>query len=121
MSMRRPWDEGDEPDPRASLANERTLLAYTRTALALVVAGAPLAGSHRFADVPDWLAAIGVPLIILGLFTTIAGRRRYVETERAMRLGQPLPVPLVAMLLPWGLAAIAVGGIVIAIVALATN
>jgi len=121
-AMKPHWrEDGEEPDPRWSLANERTLLAYTRTALALVVAGFVLAGSNRFADVPDWLAVIGLPVILLGLFTSIAGRRRYVDAQRAMRMGEPLPVPLVAMLLPWGLAVIAVGGIVVGVIALATN
>ena len=32
-------DEGTEPDPRFTFANERTFLAWSRTALALVVAG----------------------------------------------------------------------------------
>ena len=32
-------DPGHEPDPRFTLANERTFLAWNRTALALVVAG----------------------------------------------------------------------------------
>ena len=31
--------EGREPDPRFTFANERTFLAWSRTALALVVAG----------------------------------------------------------------------------------
>ena len=31
--------EGTEPDPRFTFANERTFLAWSRTALALVVAG----------------------------------------------------------------------------------
>jgi hypothetical protein len=31
--------EGTEPDPRYTFANERTFLAWSRTALALVVAG----------------------------------------------------------------------------------
>jgi len=34
-----PGDEGEEPDPRFTLANERTFLAWVRTALALVAGG----------------------------------------------------------------------------------
>ena len=33
------YREGVEPDPRFTFANERTFLAWLRTALALVVAG----------------------------------------------------------------------------------
>ena len=62
MSLRRPpwWPtEGDEPDPRWTLANERTLLAYERTALGLLVAGLAVAGSRAVADAPPWLSAMG--------------------------------------------------------------
>jgi putative membrane protein len=34
-----PRDSGHDPDPRLTLANERTLLAWTRTALALAAVG----------------------------------------------------------------------------------
>ena len=47
---------GEEPDPRASLANERTFLAWVRTALALAAGGValealdlPVAGGLRLA------------------------------------------------------------------------
>ena len=32
-------DVGEDPDPRFTFANERTLLAWNRTALALIAAG----------------------------------------------------------------------------------
>lgn len=35
--------EGDDPDPRFSMANERTFLAWIRTALALIAGGIGLA------------------------------------------------------------------------------
>jgi putative membrane protein len=58
--------EGDKPDPRWSLANERTVLAYSRTALAFLVAGLALAGSRDFAQTPWWFAALGIPLTVFG-------------------------------------------------------
>ena len=36
------YDEGAEPDARYSLANERTFLAWIRTALAVLAAGVAL-------------------------------------------------------------------------------
>ena len=36
------YDDGDEPDPRFSFANERTFLAWVRTALALLAGGVAL-------------------------------------------------------------------------------
>lgn len=42
-----PGDVGAEPDPRFSFANERTFLAWNRTALALIAAGAAAAAFLR--------------------------------------------------------------------------
>lgn len=53
---RRVYDLGDEPDPRFTLANERALLAWLRTALALVVTGVAVVGlSGHLA--PAWKVA----------------------------------------------------------------
>lgn len=51
------YEEGHEPDYRFSLANERTFLAWMRTALALLAAGVLL---HQFAGRihPTWLLAV---------------------------------------------------------------
>ena len=98
------WTVGDEPDPRWSLANERTLLAYSRTSLGLVVAGIAVVGSHTAADLPAWFAAVGLPLIATGLVLAVFGRRRFIEAQRAMRLHEPLPPPRAAHLVPWGIA-----------------
>ena len=113
--------EGEEPDPRWSLANERTLLAYSRTALALVVAGLAIAGSHRIADLPVWVAVLGLPAIALGAAVAVLGRRRFFEIQRAMRLGEPLHAPTAASLLPFGIGLFAVAGFVIVAVELARS
>jgi putative membrane protein len=113
--------EGEEPDPRWSLANERTLLAYSRTALALVVAGLAIAGSHRIADLPVWVAILGLPVIALGGAVAIVGRRRYIEIQRAMRLGEPLRAPTAASLLPFGIGLFAIAGFVIVAIELARS
>ena len=69
--------EGEEPDPRWSLANERTLLAYNRTALAFIVAGLAVAGSRSIADTSRWFAALGLPLIVVGAVVALGGGRRF--------------------------------------------
>lgn len=104
--------EGQEPDPRWSLANERTLLAYQRTAMALMVAGLAVAGARSAADVPIWFAALGLPLIALGGVVALEGRKRFLEAQRAMRTGTPLPPPRITRLLPYGIAAVAAGALV---------
>lgn len=124
MSSRRPrwWPtDGDEPDPRWTLANERTLLAYERTALGLLVSGLAVVGSRAVAEAPRWFAAMGLPLIVLGAAAALEGRRRFVSAQRAMRTGEPLDAPAVAGFLPWGIAAVATVGLVAALVELASS
>jgi putative membrane protein len=82
-------DGGREPDYRFSLANERTLLAWVRTALALDAAGL---GVVRFAPpLAGWREAVGVALVLLGAVAAWSGYRRFLATGRAMRIGAPLP------------------------------
>ncbi|WP_106400959.1 YidH family protein [Actinocorallia populi] len=83
--------EEEEPDYRFSLANERTFLAYVRTALALD-AGA-LAIVQLLPDVATsgLRRAAAVALAVLGLVIVLAGYRRWSLNQRAMRRGQPLP------------------------------
>ena len=111
-----PWwpTDGEEPDPRWSLANERTLLAYTRTALAFLVAGLAIAASHTAADTPAWLAAAGLPLMAAAGLIANAGRDRFIEAQRALRSGEPLTAPRAASLISRGLAALTVVAIVLA-------
>lgn len=110
--------EGDEPDPRWSLANERTLLAYQRTAMALLVAGLAVAGARSAADVPIWFAALGLPLVVLGGVVALEGRKRFLDAQRAMRTGAPLPPPRITRLLPYGIAVVAGGALVSGLVQL---
>jgi putative membrane protein len=110
MSERRSasWTSaGEEPDPRWTLANERTFLAYERTALGLLVAGLAMTGSRIIADAPLWLAATGIPFMAMGGAVGLEGRRRFVTAQAAMRAGTPLESPRVVAFLPLGIAAIA--------------
>jgi putative membrane protein len=102
--------EGEAPDYRASLANERTLLAYTRTALAFAVAGAAVIGTPLLTDGPAWLALVGVLPVVAGALVAVGARRRYLDSERAMRTGAPLPPPLLAVRTSTGVAVAALLG-----------
>ena len=84
------YSDGDEPDPRFSLANERTFLAWIRTALAFIAAG--LAIEALQVPVTQWLrVGIAVVLVLAGLAATTQAWLAWTRTERAMRRGTPLP------------------------------
>ena len=123
VSDRSGWwpTDGDEPDPRWSLANERTLLAYCRTALAFIVAGLAVAGSRPIADTSFWFAALGLPLILVGATVAVGGGQRFIAAQRAMRIGAPLGAPVVAAVLPLAIGVIAVVASITATIAAFTG
>jgi putative membrane protein len=84
------------PDYRFSLANERTLLAWLRTALALVAGGVAMTQFVPELGVPGGGPAVSVGLLVGGLVTALTGHRRYLRNERAIAADQPLPVSTAA-------------------------
>jgi len=84
-----PQRVGKEPDYRFTLANERTFLAWIRTALALSAGG--MAALHLIPDVGG-SALLGLGLLALSLATAATSYRRWAHNETSMRLGQPLTV-----------------------------
>lgn len=83
------YNHGSEPDPRFSFANERTFLAWLRTALAMVAGGVAL-DAFEVGD-GDRRTAVVLILMVLGLLCAVASWIRWARAERAMRLDQPLP------------------------------
>ncbi len=84
------YREGSEPDPRFSLANERTFLAWLRTALALY-AGAFALEALVVPAADGWRFAAAAVFLALGTIAAIQAWFGWAATERAMRLGRPLP------------------------------
>ena len=108
-------NSGTEPDPRFTFANERTFLAWSRTALALVVAGLGIVQLlPPFPGVPVGRHLLGVPLIVLGAVLAVAAYVEWVHNQRALRRGDPLP----RSILPYLLAATVAGIAVIAAIVL---
>jgi len=87
--MTRSSEDRLDVDVRFLLANERTLLAWLRTALALLAGGVALAqlAGHRVI-----LTVVGVGLLVLGSVAAIVGYLRYRAAGRAIRAGT-LPEP----------------------------
>ena len=79
-----------EIDPRFSMANERTYLAWIRTALALVAVGLVAAKAIEFDhEAARWV--VSIPPIVGGAALALEARLRWRAYERAMRAGEPLP------------------------------
>ena len=84
--------EGSEPDARFTFANERTFLAWNRTALALVVAGLAIAQLlPPFPGVPFGRHLLAIPLIALGAILAVSAYLEWRRNQAALRDGQPLP------------------------------
>ncbi|MFJ8751216.1 YidH family protein [Streptomyces sp. NPDC102441] len=83
--------EGDTPDYRFSLANERTFLAWIRTALALIGGGFAV---DQFLPELVWgvRAGLALGLLAAGVLCALRAVNHWVRCERAMRRGEDLPV-----------------------------
>lgn len=101
------YGHGVEPDPRFSLANERTFLAWVRTALALLGAGVGIE-ALRVPEAPEFrLPAAGV-LLLLGLLAIVQGWVGWARSERSLRLRLALPGPTTAVIIAAGVLVAAV-------------
>ena len=85
-----PKQAGSPADPRFSFANERTFLAWNRTALALVGGGLAASQLLKFGFDSGRLI-VGLPLIALGAAIGLAAISRWRASELAMRRRAPLP------------------------------
>lgn len=91
----RPDDAGHdheiEPDVRFTYANERTFLAWNRTALAIIATGVVVVGILPKFDVEFGRRILGIPMILLGAFLSWRSLGEWRDNEEAMRHERPLP------------------------------
>jgi putative membrane protein len=98
-----------EPDARFTFANERTFLAWTRTALAFVVAGLGIVRLlPPFHGVPWGRQLLGVPLIVLGGVISLVGYGEWVRNQRALRRREPLARSVLPRILSMTIAGLAI-------------
>ncbi|TNC27612.1 YidH family protein [Amycolatopsis alkalitolerans] len=108
------YEEGQEPDYRFTLANERTFLAWLRTALALVAGAVALTQLVPSFAVPHLKTALAVLLAVAGTVLAALSYRRWAKVQRAMRHGRPLPMDWLPATI--GVVAAVVGLVVVAVV-----
>lgn len=108
--------DGEEPDPRFTLANERTFLAWIRTSLAFLAGGVALE-AFRLPGVPEHLwSGAAVLVLSVGLVIAAGAWVRWLRVERAMRRGSALPIPAIVPFLS-GVAVTACVAVLVVVIA----
>lgn len=82
---------GEAPDYRFSLANERTFLAWIRTALGFLAAGVGLDQLAPDLATPLIRETVSLLLCLFAGAMALYGYLRWLRNEKAMRLKQDLP------------------------------
>jgi putative membrane protein len=95
----------DEPDYRFTLANERTFLAWFRTALALIAGGVAIVQLSPSIALSGTRQLLGILLTVAGGGLSLAAVVRWWRVQAAMRRGEDLPPTRIPVILGLGLAA----------------
>jgi putative membrane protein len=85
--------KGTDPDPRFTLANERTFLAWIRTSLGLMGAGVAIEVFSVDVGGTTSRKLLAVVLVVAGAVVAVGAAVRWFNVERAMRLDRTLPAP----------------------------
>lgn len=83
--------QGVEPDYRFTLANERTFLAWERTALGLLAAAVAVVQLVPELSIAGARHVLGAVLALLAILTAGMGILRWEQVDRAIRRDLPLP------------------------------
>ncbi len=105
-----------EPDVQVSFANERTFLAWERTALGLITAGLAITQLLPSFDFPGGRRLIGLPLIALGSVIAAVSYWEWRRNQDAIRSGQALPRSLLPLIVAIVVSVVALFGFVLVIV-----
>ena len=105
-----------EPDPRFTLANERTALAWVRTGLAFVAAGLGASAATQVLDLNAFVAAAGMTSVLIGAALTIAAARRWRVVQQALEADRDLPVNRLVPMAAAGVVVVAALGVATALV-----
>ena len=92
---RRIFPDGDDPDPRFTLANERTFLSWIRTALAFIGGGIAVEAFTSEIFSTGLRATLSIVLMVIGFVLASGAAFRWHRIESAMRRKTSLPLPLI--------------------------
>ena len=106
-----------EPDYRFTLANERTFLAWIRTALALIAGGVAVVQLVPSFGFPGLRHALGLVLTAGGGLLAALAVRRWQRVQDAMRRGTDLPPSKMPMVLAAAILAVVVLVLVVLVAA----
>lgn len=101
---------GEDPDPRFTFSNERTLLAWIRTGLALSAAGVAVGTFVQEFSRPLRMS-LAATLLVAASISCMGGFVRWVRSEQALRLKRPLPSPALAASLAFGIGLLGVASL----------
>ena len=110
--INRRLSNGTDPDPRFSLANERTFLAWIRTALGLIALGVAVATFVSTQETKGVSLLLAAVLVFLGGVLAAGSWWRWLSVERAMRDGHGIPPSTLAPFLAIGIGVISVLAII---------
>jgi putative membrane protein len=111
--------DGANLDARFTFANERTFLAWNRTALALIATGVAATQLLPKLHVAWGRRVLGLPLIALGAMVAAESFRHWRANERAMEKGEELPRSTLPLVLTAGI--VVVGALAAVIAAFGTG
>ncbi|HEV7978216.1 YidH family protein [Amycolatopsis sp.] len=104
----------NEPDYRFTLANERTFLAWIRTALGLLAGGVAV---HQLIPEPTSVrTTLAVLCVALAAILAATGYPRWRRVQAAMSRGEPLPKSPMILVLTAGVLLITVLAAVLVII-----
>lgn len=103
-------------DARFTLAAERTVLAWVRTALGFMAAGVAVVYVAGDIEHPVLETALGLVMVALGCVIALLGAWRWRQTSRALRDGGEMPGPAHVTFLIVGIVIVAVAIAVVIVI-----
>lgn len=106
-------DDGQDLDYRFTLANERTFLAWIRTALALIAGGVAVVQLVPALTIPGIRHGLGMALTTAGGVLAVLAVQRWRSVQAAMHAGVELPRSFMPALLGAAIVALTIALLVV--------